>query len=277
MTKLLSSGFSRLGKNKIFWLCTAAMLVLSLINVINGCCQAKMDEMSDFSYTLDKYFYNTVPYVGMFIAVCSSLFVGTEFSDGTIRNKLVVGHTRAAVYVSSLILNITSSLIMTLALFIGGCAGIPSLGALRIEAKWTIFFIAAVLLSTAAIASIMTLVEMLVTNKAFSAVAAIILSIILIITASLIYNALSVPEMSSGMIITKDGVEMSEPSPNPEYIGGDIREVYEFILQVLPTGQQILIANCELVQVVLPLVSSAVIILLFTLIGVAVFKRKDLK
>ena len=56
-----------------------------------------------------------------------------------------------------------------------------------------------------------------------------------------------------------------------------MREIYEFAVNVLPSGQGILLANEEFDHPVLSICASACIMLLTTVIGTAAFKRKNLK
>ena len=41
--------------------------------------------------------------MGLVAAILTSMFIGSEYSDGTIRNKLVVGHSRMRIYLANLI------------------------------------------------------------------------------------------------------------------------------------------------------------------------------
>ena len=94
---------------------------------------------------------------------------------------------------------------------------------------------------------------------------------------SVFYNALCEPEMAAAAIMTVNGFEVGEPTPNPDYVSGALRTVYQFAVDALPTGQAILLANQELTHPVVSLCASVGITLLASAIGVAVFKRKDLK
>ena len=91
MTNLMISGFKRLLKNRAFQITAAVVAVVGLFEI--------------FMMYRDSIIEMETPYfdsglfafagVGMFaIATVVSLFVGSEYSDGTIRNKVVVGHHR---------------------------------------------------------------------------------------------------------------------------------------------------------------------------------------
>lgn len=96
MRKLMSANLSRLWKDKIFWIGMLTILACSIVNMRSGCRQATLD-MSEFNYTLDHFYFAGMPFIGIFIAAFIGLLLGTEYSDGTMRNKLIVGHTRTNV------------------------------------------------------------------------------------------------------------------------------------------------------------------------------------
>ena len=49
-------------------------------------------------YTLDALFFNFMTWIGIVMAVFIGLFQGTEYGDGTIRNKLIIGLPRKEIY-----------------------------------------------------------------------------------------------------------------------------------------------------------------------------------
>lgn len=83
----------------------------------------------------------------------------------------------------------------------------------------------------------------------------------LIALGSAIYNALSEPEFSSAAVMTVNGFEIGKPLPNPNYVSGALRSLYQFAVDALPTGQSILLANLELARPVLSLCASAALTL----------------
>lgn len=268
MTKLLSADLSRLWKNKFFWAGLAVFLAVSVLNMLNA---------SDYD-EFDYYYFYMGPFLGIFFAPVMSLFLGTEYSDGALRNKLISGHTRASIYLANLITCMAAGLIFVAVWLLSGLIGIPVLGVWSIGIPQVLLYILINILAAMQIVAIMTLIGQLRSNKASSAVASIFVSLILLIAASLLYNRLCEPETVSGMYITADGIlQPLDPEPNPRYIGGTLRSVLTFILNVLPTGQMILTTQTEITQPFLNIAASLAVTAIVTIFGTAAFNRKDLK
>ena len=126
MSRLLSAGYSRLWKNKVFWLEMGAVLVYAVVFMLNGCRQAAAN--GGIGYSLDQFYFHFAVSVGLFGAIFTSLFIGTEYSDGTIRNKFVIGHSRAAVYLSNLLVSGSAMLLMAGVWMLAALIGVPFLG-----------------------------------------------------------------------------------------------------------------------------------------------------
>ena len=277
MSKLLSAGMDRLWKNKLFWACVAAALLISAGTVLNGCRQAMMPENAEYTYRMDDYYFNALPFLGFMCAVFTGMFLGTEYSDGTVRNKVIVGHTRFAIYMANFITCLAAAMVMLGAYLLGGLVGIPTLGLWQMAPGTLLILIAVSVALSAAQAAIFVFIGMASQNKAITAVAAILVALALLLSASMIYNKLREPEMYSGVIFTSNGMEVSEPSPNPEYVSGVQRTIYEFVLDALPTGQGILLANAETARPALQISASVAITILVSAGGIYIFSKKDLK
>lgn len=61
---------------------------------------------------VDRFLFYIMIVIGAFSAVCVSQFIGVEYSCGTIRNKLVTGHTRTEIYLAQLVLHILAAVIL---------------------------------------------------------------------------------------------------------------------------------------------------------------------
>lgn len=277
MRKLLSANFARLWKNKVLWLGTGILFVWSVIHMANGCRQAAQD-MSDYHYGLDHYFFLYVLLIGVFCAVFTSLFIGVEYSDGTIRNKLIVGHTRIQVYFANLLTCFTATLLMMSAWLLGALTAIPVLGTWKMGASGLFLYLLLSILLAAANTAIFTLISMLCGNKATAAVVCILLAFILLLCGSTVYNRLQAPEMTNNLIITaEEGVSFTEPEPNPAYVSGTARTVYEWILDLLPSGQGIQLSDLAVARPLRMLLLSVFLTAAVTAAGVFLFLKKDLK
>ena len=275
MRKLLSANFCRLRRDKVFWIGFLAMLVYTVVSMLS-CCKQALRDASSFEYTLDTfYFLYNIP-IGFPIAVYISLFLGTEYSDGTIRNKLIVGHTRHDIYLANLFTNIFCGILLLLAGILGGLCGIPFLGTWKMG-KMVLVFLLVNAMCMVAYAAIFTLIGMLCSNKAIAAVLSILLFLGLMAIAFNVYYRLEEPEVVNGLIFTKEGMQVGEPEPNPRYLTGWKRELYQFAMDFLPTSQCMQMEELTVVHPIRMILSSVGITLVTTLGGIAAFAKKDLK
>lgn len=218
MNKLLSADLYRLKRDKVFWICFLAMLVYTVLAMLSNCQQA-LQGTTSFEYALDTFYFVYALPLGLLIAVAVSLFLGIEYSDGTIRNKLIVGHTRRDIYLAHFLTNMMCGSLLLLAGLLGGLCGVPLIGTWKMGRMDLVFLLISIT-CTAFHASIFTLIGMLCTNKAVSAVLSILLFLgLMMITISLYYR-LAEPEVIHGLVITNEGMQMSDPSPNPLYLTG---------------------------------------------------------
>lgn len=276
MRKLISADFCRLRRDKVFWIGAAAVLVYAVTGMLSGCRQTLEDTQSEFPYALDTFYFCFVLGIGIPIAVYIGLALGTEYSDGTIRNKLVVGHTRRDIYLANLFINILCGLCLLLAGLLGGLIGIPVLGTWKMGKMFLVYLMISIMFMVS-YAAIFTLVGMLCSSKAVSAVLSILLFLGLMLVAVNVYSKLMEPEMVNGLIITQEGMQMGDPSPNPAYVSGLEREICQFIVDFLPTGQCCQMEELSIQHPVRMIVSSAVIAIVTTLGGIVAFERKDIK
>lgn len=102
-------------------------VLLSAFIILNGYFQTNLTNA--YIYKLVARFFGYSPLMGPFIAVFAAYLWGTDYEYGTLRNKLICGHTREEVYFSNLLLTICAGLSTALIwLIVNGMLGIPLLG-----------------------------------------------------------------------------------------------------------------------------------------------------
>lgn len=282
MNNLLSSNFSRLFKNKVFWLCMIAMFTSAVLLVISGYRRMVLFEDYEIHYSLDQVYFQFATFIGIICAVFTSFFLGTEYGDGTIRNKIIVGQTRTAIYFANLIINSVASLLfLAVWFFMVTVIGFPLFGELPMGALQFVTYLAVSIFMVLALVSIFTTIGMLSHNKAITVVMSVLSVLALLLIASMIYSRLNEPEQMSGLVIITDGIQLGEDkfvtSPNPAYVSGTLRKVLEFFIAFLPTGQALCLSELQDFNYVLGILSSIFITIVTTLGGMALFQKKDIK
>ncbi len=257
MNKLISAGFTRLWKDKIFWLIFIFMFMFgALVSVKTG-----------VNAPLEGIFFAFAVTISIPTAVFCGMFVGTEYSDGTIRNKIIVGHSRCAVYFSNLIVNIVACILIafsyTLAVFI---VGVPRLGFFQVSAEHILFYSFVSIMMIFALTSIYTLLCLLITNKATSAVICVLVSFALFFSSITIKSRLEEIKYYESNA-TSNAIEQLDPK----------RDLYQFLYDFVPTCQGMQIAMQMSDEPWLLPVYSSVIIIITSGLGIFLFRRKDLK
>ena len=235
--------------------------------------------MYGYHVTIDQLlFYYCLP-IGFIIAAFSSLFLGTEYSDGTIRNKLIIGHSRLSVYFANLITNIIVAILLCISYLLSiVTVGFMLLGTFTFPIDKGLLMFLGTLLLIIAFCSIFTLISMVCTSKAATAVISILGVLALLITAALIGARLDTPAFQDSFTYSdKTGVQFNEQQPNPKFLTGTKRIVYESVYDILPTGQSLQYTMLKAVHLWQMPLYSMLIVFLTTAIGVRLFKKKDLK
>lgn len=279
MSRLLCADFAKLKKNRFFWLCIIGMVGFGLFMKIME--YITMQQYADEAPPLDSMLSVYSMVIGFLTAAFVSLFVGTEYSDGTIRNKIIIGHSRAAIYFSNLITCSAAGFFMCLAYLLPAlAAGIPLCGIKTADFRYLAGMILCSFIMTLAFTSLCTLVGMLCQNKAMTAVITI-LSVCLLFAASVYISAkLNEPETYPAISAFADdgSVIDARDVPNPGYVRGTQRQIYEFLDEFLPTGQSVILTRGgKGASFLLMSAYSAGITAVAAGIGTFIFRKRDIK
>lgn len=102
----------------------------------------------------------------------------------------------------------------------------------------------------------------------------ILSAFVLLFIAIFIYSKLAQPEMYEAVSIGESNLEMMA---NPNYISGIKREIYQFFMDFLPSGQCSQIGNLEVPHPFRMGIYSLLIIIVSNILGIFCFRKKDLK
>lgn len=276
MNKLLAANFLRLKKSKCFWLTMVFMAGAGVFFPVIR--YVVMQQEGGYINTLETAFFPSVIFIGFLTALLCGLFIGTEYSDGAIRNKIIVGRKRSDIYLANLITCGAGSVAMYLAFFIPCLAiGIPLLDFFVTPVKIVALYVLAAWLAGLAFTAIYTMVTMLGQNKAVTAVTCVLLAVLLLISGIYMNKRLTAPETMPAYTMGENGVEVAAEQKNPQYLKGTERKVYEFLYDFLPGGQ---VVQCTALESAHPgrlSLYSAVIVMVTTCAGVLLFRKKDIK
>lgn len=95
MSRLFSANMMRLKKSRIFLL--GELFMVGYAFFVYGSAMSNMASSGPID-DWNLYFYNVLLVSGMVMALFVSVFLGVEYHDGTVRNKLMVGHRRKDIY-----------------------------------------------------------------------------------------------------------------------------------------------------------------------------------
>ncbi|WP_294476876.1 ABC transporter permease subunit [uncultured Ruminococcus sp.] len=231
--------------------------------------------------------------------ILTALAIGREFSDHTIRNKIIIGYTKSQVFLSELltilVITIITYLLMILPFGIMTAnfwMKLPVMGVVRIVILLLLVYLAMISLTTA--------ICFVSCNRTASAIIAILLAFGLYLTDYEIRYVLNQPEILhyETRQYDDDGNEtyQKRDEPNPQYVSGTKRAVLSVINYCNPVAA---IDNCvrftfyandmlaeetalqmqenDYPEMNRYFCSLCGVILIVPLVGLMIFRRKDLK
>lgn len=211
--------------------------------------------------------------IGFILAAVSSLFFGAEYADGTMRSKLVAGHGRASIYLATL----AASLLAALALYgVYLLAWAPRLGWMlknfpAPETKTLALCLGGTALLLAAYCSVCVLFCMLIQRRSALAV------VLILLMAGLFAASLQVQD--AWETATAGGMQMTVNAAGEQQFvfhePGQAGPLTAFLYDALPGCQAYRYMALDAAPRML--VCSAAMTVLTTALGLALFRRKDVR
>ncbi len=275
MGELLRAHFARLWRAPVFWLGVAFMAAWGGVVCYSAWDGSRNNMVVYFLGDLCRYHCIAAVFLP---PVFCALFLGTEYEHGTIRNKLVAGRTRSAVYLSSLVVSLAACLMMLVAYFLPvvavghffteGLGMAPGTLALTVVGE---------LCMVAALCGLCTLGSMLISRKALLAVTLLLAVLVGLAVGGNVAGRLGEQEFNHVIMMNEEGELAESDRENPSYLTGTKREFYQFAADFLPTGQALLYNFNMVVHPVRMCLYSLLIFSASAAGGVLAFRRKDLK
>ena len=260
MNRIFIANLMRIKNNKLYWGLCGSMFVVALAMIIKAF--TNTDKRIDGAITI-----YLIP-IGIALAVFLGLFFGTEYGDGTIRNKLIAVDRRQ-IYFADLFASVICSIglivsYMLPVVLIGfPCVGLPK--------AMTVCIAAVGFVTLLAYCAIFTMIGMLFANKAGATVLDIILFIVLLLIGSVICSVLDEPEF-----VLSYGAD-AQILPNPRYVSGATRVIMQIFANILPSGQVVRLAMGVTDALwSLPLYSLGICVVC-SVAGAVIFYKKDIK
>ena len=248
MRKLLSADVSRLWINRPFWLTVILMIGLEAV-----CC---LGMLKSHDIPVDAVLFISLQGISILIAVFFSLFLGTEYSDGTIRNKIIAGHKRSDIYLTSLITGIVAATVIYAAEVLTGVV----LGGLLYAAPYNSvgqIVMSGVIgwLACITFVSVFNMIGMLSSGKALT-------SIICMLTA---------------FVLLFLGLYTFQTLVHPEYLSEVKRAVCQVLFEINPFGQILQAMTINIGSPWRLVVYALLVSFVSAGFGLFFFTRKDLK
>ena len=246
MGNLLLAQLRRTFRGRLFWVELAAAALLALTILLNGYFGTNLTNAYVFKLVARMFGY--APLMGVFVGLFTAHLWGCDYEFGTLRNPLICGHSRRAVYGSKLCCASLAGLAVTgVWLLLNLAVGLPLLGRPGLSDGMLVCYALASLLMVLALAALCTLLASLVNSRSAAYLLCLGAVVSMVIVGMVLYDHFSEPYLiPTGLMTVPDkatGELVTYVPRNGKYVGGTARVVLELALCLLPGGQGVLL--CE--------------------------------
>ena len=245
MTKLLRANMSRLVKSATFWIFFSLYVAYSIIIPIithSAFDEETLAEVGADDLIALGYGIIGIPIPGIIIAIICCTFFGLEFHDRTVKNKIVLGHSRSQIYTANLLTASIISLAMSAVyLFFFLTVSLPLYGKIPASAKDIFILLLDGTLLMLAYSSIFTFITM--TSK--NTIVAILVTIVTLIAIIIIVDTVCLDVLNQSPYIPGHYDYLGnwiDEVENPYYSKAE-HDLCQFIIDCFPSGQSFQLYN----------------------------------
>ena len=183
MPELIRFEFYRILKSKFIWVMAvlsalmpvlAAIGLVVIINLFGDNSDEVLDMVTDksatkfFTYYVLCYFYERIP---LLLALFVPLFIGRDYKDGVIRNKITAGHKRIDIFGSVIITQVAVAAALSIIYILSGIAAMACTPiGLNLNKGEMLLRILTLLLSLLATTVLFSVVSLLIKSRALTVV-----------------------------------------------------------------------------------------------------------
>ena len=256
MIRILRADFIRLLKSFAFRLSLVGMLALA------SAFMATQATAMDYTVPLSRVIFLPMSMYGVAMAAFVSVFVGTDFSDGFIRNKLLVAKDRSSLVMSQIIVSCAACLIVYIVVtaFSAGVGRFFFENNVDVATLFRFFLLGlGMSLATGCLFSVITL---LCGNKARA----------IIVCMGLAFGMLFLCMHTNEILVQtkyKNGIL------NPHYVSGFRRTLNGVVHDLNPCGQAAQLSSWEVWHPVRIVLFDPLLIASLSALGCRLFQKKD--
>lgn len=241
MIRLLRENIARVLKSATFWIFFGAYVLYSILTpiIIRF---FPYDPIYHSSMQLLTLCYGVIgiPVPAACVAFICTVVFGSDFLNGTLKNKIIVGHKKSQIYAANLLTTSLIAIALQIVYLLFFCViTLPLFGKITAPAKNVILLLTDGTLMILAYSSIFTFITM--TSK--NALVAMLVSLALIIASYFVTLFVSDAIMNIPTYIEVDaefwGIPYKKQVPNPDYPSKIEWGLYNFMMDFLPTGQNV--------------------------------------
>lgn len=258
MIKVLRADIIRLRKSFAFRLSLIGMLLLAAVFMF---IQATA---MDYTVPLSRVIFLPMSMYGIAMAAFVSVFAGTDFSDGFIRNKLLVVKDRDSLVISQAIVSCVGCVIV----YVAVTAFSAGIGRFFFENNvdpvvFIRFFILGIGMSIVT-GCLFSVITMICGNKTQS----------IVLCMGLAFGMLFLCLHTNEVLVQ---TEYKEGVLNPHYVSGIRREICSILHDINPCGQAAQLSAWEVWHLNRALIINLFVITGSSVLGCLLFRRKDVK
>lgn len=258
MRRLLRADLYRLYHNKKIWIALFAMLAVA------GMMITMQYTAMDYKVPLSRVIFLPMTFFGPVLAALVGFYAGEDFSEGTVRNKIVAGNKRSGIYTSQILCVWTASILLymvTTCLTVS--IGLP-LFAHDVGATEIICYFCLGILTVLAMGSLFFVITVCVGNRSVAVTVCMALAFLMLFLCLHTNQVLAQQPYKNGVV-------------NLHYVSGTKRIFYELLHDINPMGQIAQLSEMKCINAARWIVLDMVYIIGIFFGGILVFQKKDIR